>query len=131
MPFSINSAKIRLDEDVIRRRLQDVFSSSWSRSMYLYWPYVLKMSSGRFQDFFKTSCKNVFKISSRRLQDMLKTSSRSLVKSSLRRIQNVFKTTCKNVFKTSSRGHQDALKTSCRNIYKTFSRHIIKSNCFC
>ena len=59
---------IRLDEDflktsfafVLRRRLQNVFKMSWSRSMYSSWPYV-----------FKTSCQDVFKTSSKRLQDVL------------------------------------------------------------
>ena len=116
---------IRLDEDVLktsfvfvfRRRLdqdeyvrlsltssKDVFKTSWSRPIYLSWPYVFKMSSRRFQDFFKTSCKNFFKTSSRRLQD---------------------------IFKTLSRRFEDAFKTSCKDIFKTFSRRTIKLNCSC
>ena len=90
-------ANIRLDEDflktsfvfIFRRRLQDVLiktnmfslalrlqKTSWSRPIYLSWPYV-------------------FKTSSRRLQDVLKTSSRCL--------QDIFKTSYKNIFKTFSR----------------------------
>ena len=104
---------IRLDEDVLktsfvfvfRRRLdqdeyvrlsrtssKDVFKTSWSRPIYLSWPYVFKMSSRRFQDFFKTSCKNVFKTSSRRLQHVLKTSSRHLQDVLQRCLQELFKT---------------------------------------
>ena len=64
-------ANIRLDEDVLktsfvfvfRRRLdqdeyvclsltssEDVFKTSWSRSIYSSWPYVFKTSSRRLQD---------------------------------------------------------------------------------
>ena len=116
-------ANTRLDEDILKTsfvfvfgrrledvfktnmfalalRLQDVFKTSWSRPIYLSWPYVFKTSSRRFQDVFKTSsrrfqdvfktsCKNVFKTSSRRLQDVLKTSSRRLAKISSRRFQYV------------------------------------------
>ena len=79
---------------------EDVFKTSWSRPIYLPWPYVFKTSSRRFQDDFKTSCKNVFKASSRFLQDVLKTSSRHLLQDVLpRRLQNVFKTSCKDAFK--------------------------------
>ena len=61
---------IRLDEDVLktsfvfvfRRRLQDVFKTSWSRPIYLSWPYV-----------FKTSSRRLAKTSSRHLQDVFKT----------------------------------------------------------
>ena len=42
------------------RRLQDVLD----KPIYSSWLYVFKMSSRRFQDVFKTSCKNVFKTSS-------------------------------------------------------------------
>ena len=105
---------------VFRRRLQDVLiktnifalvirlqKTSWSRPIYSSWLYVFKTSSRRFQDVFKTSCKNVFKTSSRRLA---KTFSRSF--------QNVFKTSCKNVFKTSF-----------KDVFKTFSRRIIELIC--
>ena len=106
-------ANIRLDEDVFCLCLQktfsrlldqdeyirlshtsseDVFKTSWSRPIYSSWPYVFKTSSRRFQDVFKTSCKNVFKTSSRRLQDVLKTSSRHLQDVLQRYLQDVFKT---------------------------------------
>ena len=68
---------------VFRRRLQDVFKTSWSRPIYLPWPYVFKTSSRRFQDVFKTSSRrfeDVFKMSSRHLQDVLQ-----------RYLQDVFK----------------------------------------
>ena len=55
---------------VFRRRLEDVFKTSWSRPIYSSWLYVFKTSSRRFQGVFKTSCKKVFKPSSRRLQDV-------------------------------------------------------------
>ena len=78
----------RLDQDEFIRLThtssEDVFKTPSSRPTYSSWSYVFKTSSRRFQDVFKTSCKNVFKTSSRRLQDVLKTSSRHL--------QDVFKT---------------------------------------
>ena len=88
--------------------LQDVFKMSWSRPIYSSWPCVFKTSSRRFQDVFKTSCKNVFKTSSRRLQDVLKTSSK--------RLQDVLK----NVFKTSSRRLQDVLQRYLQDVFKTY-----------
>ena len=61
--------------------------------------HVFKTSSRHFQDFLKTSYKNVFKTSSRRLQafwkrlqDPAKTSSRYIAKTSSRHPQDVFKT---------------------------------------
>ena len=66
---------------------KDVFKTSWSRPIYLSWPYVFKTSSRHLQDVFKTS--------SRRLQNVFKTSSR--------RLQDIFKTSCKDIFKTFSR----------------------------
>ena len=67
-------ADIHLDEDVLktsfvfvfRRRLQDVFKTSWSRPIYSSWPYVFKTSLRCLQDIFKTSCKDIFKMFSRR-----------------------------------------------------------------
>ena len=95
-------ANIRLDEDVLktsfvfvfRRRLEDVFKTSWSRPIYLSWPYVFKTFLRRLQDVFKTSSRhlqNVFKISSRRLQDVFKTFWRCL--------QDVFKTFSRRTIK--------------------------------
>ena len=78
----------RLDQDeYVRLRLtssEDVFKTSWSRPIYSSWPYVFKTSSRRFQDVFKTPCKNVSKTSSRPFE-------------------GVFKTSCKDIFKTFSR----------------------------
>ena len=92
------------------RRLEDVLKTSfvfiktnlfalasrlhktfWSRPIYSSWPYAFKTSSRRFQDVFKTSCKNVFKTSSRRLQDVLETFSRHLQVVLQRYLQEVFK----------------------------------------
>ena len=87
---------------VFRRRLQDVFKTSWSRPIYSSWPYVFKTSSRRLQDVFKTSSRRLAKTSSRHLQD---------------------------VFKTFWRRLQDIFKTSCKDIFKTFSRRTIRLNC--
>ena len=60
-------------------RLQDVFKTSWSRPIYLSWPYVFKTFSRRLQDIFKTSSRSlqgVFNTSSRRFEDVFKMSSR-------------------------------------------------------
>ena len=76
---------------------EDVFKTSWSRPIYLSWPYVFKTSSRRLQDVFKTF--------SRRLQDLFKTFWRrlqDLFKASSRRLQDFLKT-FQDVFKTSSR----------------------------
>ena len=100
--FWLVPANICLDEDILKRSWRRLLSSSsenvliktnmfalalrlqktsWSRPIYSSWLYVFKTSSRRFQDVFKTSCKNVFKTSSRRLQDVLQ-----------RYLQDVFKT---------------------------------------
>ena len=79
----VNPANIRLDEDVLktsfvfvfRRRLQDVFKTSSRR--------LVKTSSRRFQDVFKTF--------SRRLQNVFKTSSRHLQYVLQRHLQDDFK----------------------------------------
>ena len=47
---------------VFRRRLQDVFKTSWSRPIYSSWLYV-----------FKTTSRRLAKTSSRHLQDVFKT----------------------------------------------------------
>ena len=95
---------------VFRRRLQDVLIKtnmfalalrlqdvSWSRPIYLSWPYVFKTSSRRLQDVFKTF--------SRHLQDVLKTSWRRLQRSSSP-LQGVFKTSLRRPAKISSRRFQ-------------------------
>ena len=75
----------RLDQDeYVRLSLtssENAFKTSWSRPIYLSWPYVFKVSSRRLQDVFKTSSKH--------LQDVLKTSSRLPAKISSRRFQVV------------------------------------------
>ena len=122
--FSSFPANIRLDEDVLktslvfvfRRRLQDVLiktniftlvtrlhkTSSRRLQDVLVKTNTLGLgdtSSRRFQNVFKTSCKNAFKTSSRRLQDVFKTSSRHL--------QDVFKISSRRLAKMSSRHFQD------------------------
>ena len=69
---SCNPANIRLDEDVLPKRLQDVFKKFSRR--------LAKTSSRHLQDVFKTSCK-----------DIVKTFSRHIIKlnTSLRSIQHV------------------------------------------
>ena len=65
-------ANICLDEDVLIKtnmvalalRLQ---KTSWSRPIYLSWPYVFKTSSRRFQDVLQKRLQDIFKTSSRRL----------------------------------------------------------------
>ena len=77
----------RLDQDeYVRLSLtssEDVLKTSWSRPIYLSWPYVFKTSSRRFQDLFKTS--------SRRFEDVFKMSSRHLQEVLQRYLQDVFK----------------------------------------
>ena len=111
--YNNSSANIRLDEDVLktsfvfifRRRLQDVLiktnmfalalrlqKTSWSRPIYLSWPYLFKTSSKRLQNVFKSSSRrlqDVFKTFWRRLQDVSKTSSRLSAKIPSRRFQGV------------------------------------------
>ena len=101
----------RLDQDeyvcLSLTSSEDVFKTSWSRPIYSSWLYVFKTSSRRFQDVFKTSCKNVFKTSSRRLQDVLQ-----------RYLQDVFKTY-----------HQVKLflLTNLRDVFNTFLRRTAKT----
>ena len=70
-------------------RLQKMSSRHLGQDQYIRFGHT---SSRRFQDVFKTSCKNVFKTSSRRLQGVLKTSSRHLQDVLQRYLQDVFKT---------------------------------------
>ena len=98
----------RLDQDeYVRLSLtssEDVFKTSWSRPIYLSWPYVFITSSRRLQ--------NVFKTSSRRLQEVLKTSSRCL--------QDIFKTSWKDIFKTFLR-HTIKLICSTQHVLEKYS----------
>ena len=126
---------------VFRRRLQDVFKTSWSRQIYS--PYsnvfrrrfedvltktnmftlfirlqdVLKTSSKLFQDFFKESSRRFAKTFSRRLQDI-----KNVFKVSSRCLQDIFKTSCK----TTVRRLPNVFKMSCKNAFKTSSRHLAK-----
>ena len=107
----------RLDQDeyicLSHTSSEDVFKTSWSRPIYSSWPYVFKTSSRRFEDVFKTSCKNVFKTYSRRLQDVLKMS--------LRRLADLLQRYLEGVFNTY---HQFKLflLTSLRDLFSTFLR---------
>ena len=60
---------------------EDVFKTSWSRAIYLFWPYVFKTFSRRLEDTLP-----------RRLQEVFKTSSRRLGKTSSRHLQDVSNT---------------------------------------
>ena len=157
-----NPANIRLDEDVLktflvfvfRRRLQDVFKTSWSRRMYSPYSYVFRRSldqdqhillghtsSRRFQDVFKTSLRHLqdfFKMFWKRLQDVSKRSPRrfqDVFKTSLRHLQDFFKMFWKrlqDVSKRSPRRLQGVFKTfwkHLQDIFNTFSRLIIKLKC--
>ena len=109
--------------------------TSWSRPVYSFWPYVFKLSSRRFQDVFKTSCKNIFKASSRCFQDVFKMSSRHLQDVLLRRFQDVLQKRLQDIFKTSlirfEDVFEDVFKTSCKNVFKTFSGRIVGLICSC
>ena len=93
----------RLDQDEYIRLSQtsseDIFKTSWSRSIYSSWPYA--------------SLQDVFKTPSRRLQDVFKTSSRRF----------------EGVFKTSSKCLQELLKMCSRGLAKVLSGRIIRVNC--
>ena len=89
---------------------------------------VFKISSRRFQDVLRMSCRNFFNTPSRRLEDILRTSSRHL--------QDIFKTSWRCLEEGSARHPEDVLKTSWRHktktkedVFKAFSRRIIKLNC--
>ena len=127
-----NPANIRLD-DVFRLCLQKTFSRCLHQDELIRYTHTssedvliktnILVLVIRFQDVFKTSCKNVFKTSSRRFQDVFKMLSRLL--------QGVFKTSCQDVFKTSSRRLQDVFKTSSRcfqDVFKTCSRRLAKTS---
>ena len=68
---------LRHFQDVLPRRLQDVFKTSSRR---------LAKTSRHLQNVFKTSCKNAFKTSSRRLHVVFKTSCKDIFKMFSRRI---------------------------------------------
>ena len=115
-------------EDVFRLRLQKTSSRFLDQDKHKCLGHT---SSRRFQDFFKTSCQDVFKTSSRRLQDVLQ-------KTSSRHLQDVFKTFSRrlqDIFKTYSRRFEDVFKKSVRRLAKISSRlfqDVFKTlNCSC
>ena len=67
-------------------RLQKTSSRRLDQNQYI---RLAHTSSRRFQDVFKTSCKNVFKTSSRRFQDVLQKHLQDIFKMSSRRFQDV------------------------------------------
>ena len=82
---------------------EDVFKTLWSRPTYSSWSYFLKTSSGCFEDVFNTSSGSLGKTSFRRFQDVFKTSCKNVFKTS----QDIFKTSSRclakmfhDVFKT-------------------------------
>ena len=93
---------------------EDVFKMFWLRVIYSSWSYVFKMSSGRFQDVFKTSSRRLAKTSS--LQDILKASSRRFEKTSSRRLA-----------KMSSRRFQDVSSSYTFLVIIMFLRRAAKS----
>ena len=98
-------------------RLQKTSSRRLDQNQYI---RLAHTSSRRFQDVFKTSCKNVFKTSSRRFQDVFKTSSRRLAKTSSKRLQDVLQIRLEDIFKTFWR----RLKTSWRHLQGVFLRRL-------
>ena len=98
---------------VFRRRLQDVFKTSWSRRIYSYWWYVFKSPSRCFQDVLQ-----------KLLQDVLKTCSRCLDKSSWRHVQDVLTSRLEDIFKTSwqvvLKTSSKRLQTSWKDVFKTY-----------
>ena len=98
----------------VRRRLKDVFKTSWSRSIYSPWSYVFNTSSRCFQDVLPRRIQyvlqTVFKKSSRQLQDVLKIFWRHL--------QDTYKTSCQNIFTTS---RKDVFKTCLRRLQNVSS----------
>ena len=70
-----------------RTSSEDVFQISW-----LFWSYVFKTSSRRFQDIFEASLRHLQDVLPRRLEAFFKRSSRRVAKMSARHLQDVFKT---------------------------------------
>ena len=125
---------------VFRKRLQDVFKTSWSRRIYSPNSHVFRRHLQnvfiktniivlviRLQDVFnmflrrlqnalprhlQKSLQDVFKTSSRCLQDVLKTSSRSLQGDLPRHLQDVLQKRLQDIFKT----FQGVFKTSSRRL---------------
>ena len=115
------------------RLVEDVLETPWKRFSSLPSEDVFKTSLRRFEDVFKTFCKNVFKTSckndfkksSRCLQDDLKMSSRrfeDVFKTSSRHLQDVLQRHLQDIFKAY---HQVKLflLTRLRGVFNTFLRH--------
>ena len=105
----------------LQKTSQDVFKTSWSRQIYLAWPYVFR----RLQDVLKISSRRPAKASSRHIQDVLPRPIQDVFKTSSRRLQNRLQ----YIFKMSSRPLQDIFKTSCKDAFKMIWRRIIRLNC--
>ena len=86
-------------QDVLRKRLQDIFKTSWRR----------------FEDVFKTSSRHLQDVL-RRLEDVLKRFPRDIFKSFSRRIIK-FNCSCQKVFTRSSRRIQHVFETYCEEKY--------------
>ena len=127
-PIDNDPANIRLDEDVLktsfifvfRRRLQDVFKTSWSRRIYSPNSYVFRR---RLQDvLIKTNIVvlviRLLDVLPGSLQNVLKRSSRHLAKVPSRHLQDVFKTLSKSL------PDKDFWQKHLQDIFKTFSRHL-------
>ena len=112
---------------IFRRRLQNVFKTSWSRRTYLACSNIFRK---RLQDvLIKTNIfvlvmrlQEVFKTFSRCLQGLLQKRLQDVFKRSSRRLQNIFKTSGKSIFMTSSRRLKDVFKTSSRHLARMSSR---------
>ena len=52
---------------------EDIFKTSWSRSIFSSWPYVFKMSSKRFKDVFKTSSIHLWDVLQKCFKGLFKT----------------------------------------------------------
>ena len=63
----VHQTRIKKRRNLEKARYLDIRALALENSIFT-------LSSRHFQDFFKTSCKNVFKTSSLRLQDVLRTS---------------------------------------------------------
>ena len=117
---------------VFRRRLQDVFKTSWSRRIYSPDSYFFRR---RLQEVFKTLDQDQYirlgHTSSRRYQDVLRKRLQDILKTSSRHFQDVFKTSSRHLQDILLRRFQDVFKTSCKDVFKTCSRRIIELICSC
>ena len=109
---------------VFRRRLQDVFKTSWSRRIYSPDSYFFRR---RLQDVFKTLDQDQYirlgHTSSRRYQDVLRKRLQDILKTSSRHFQDIFKTS-RHLQDILLRRFQDVFKTSSRRLAKMSSRPV-------